>query len=36
MPAAGGFGAGWSMTDWITGKSTQDTLDFIEKSWPTS
>jgi hypothetical protein len=22
------------MTDWITGKSTQDTLDFIEDSWP--
>jgi len=24
------------MTDWITGKSTQDTLDFIEASWPAS
>jgi alpha-glucoside transport system substrate-binding protein len=35
MPAAVGAGTFWTgMTDWITGKSTQDTLDFIEKSWP--
>ncbi len=33
MPAAVGAGSFWiGMTDWITGKSTQDTLDFIEKS----
>ena len=37
MPAAVGSGSFWmGMTEWITGKSTQDTLDFIEKSWPTS
>ncbi len=37
MPAAVGSGSFWvGMTDWITGKSTQDTVDFIEKSWPTS
>ena len=37
MPAAVGAGSFWvGMTDWITGKSTQDTLDFIEKSWPQS
>ncbi len=37
MPAAVGAGSFWTgMTEWITGKSTQDTLDFIEKSWPTS
>ena len=37
MPAAVGAGTFWTgMTDWITGKSTQDTLDYIEKSWPTS
>jgi alpha-glucoside transport system substrate-binding protein len=37
MPSAVGAGSFWvGMTDWITGKSTQDTLDFIEKSWPTS
>jgi alpha-glucoside transport system substrate-binding protein len=35
MPAAVGAGTFWTgMTDWITGKSTQDTLDFIEDSWP--
>lgn len=35
MPAAVGAGTFWTgMTDWITGKSTQDTLDFIEQSWP--
>lgn len=37
MPAAVGAGSFWTgMTDWITGKSTQETVDFIEKSWPTS
>ncbi|MGB7983257.1 MAG: ABC transporter substrate-binding protein [Candidatus Nanopelagicales bacterium] len=37
MPAAVGAGSFWvGMTQWITGKSTQDTLDFIEKSWPKS
>ncbi len=35
MPASVGsasFGRG--MTDWITGKSTEDSLTFIEQSWP--
>ena len=33
MPAAVGAGSFWTgMTDWITGKSTQETLDFIEQS----
>ena len=33
MPAAVGAGSFWTgMTDWITGKSTQETLDFIESS----
>jgi alpha-glucoside transport system substrate-binding protein len=37
MPSAVGAGSFWvGMTDWITGKSTQETLDFIEDSWPTS
>ena len=37
MPAAVGAGSFWTgMTDWITGKSTQETVDFIEASWPTS
>ena len=37
MPSAVGAGSFWvGMTDWITGKSTQDTLDFIEASWPSS
>jgi alpha-glucoside transport system substrate-binding protein len=37
MPSAVGAGSFWvGMTDWITGKSTQDTLDFIENSWPAS
>ncbi len=37
MPAAVGAGSFWTgMTEWITGKSTQETLDFIESSWPTS
>ena len=37
MPAAVGAGSFWTgMTDWITGKSTQETVDFIEDSWPTS
>ncbi len=35
MPSAVGAGSFWvGMTEWITGKSTQDTLDFIENSWP--
>jgi alpha-glucoside transport system substrate-binding protein len=35
MPSAVGAGTFWTgMTEWITGKSTQDTLDFIEESWP--
>lgn len=35
MPSAVGSGSEWKgMTDWITGKSDKDTLDFIEKSWP--
>jgi alpha-glucoside transport system substrate-binding protein len=34
MPAAVGAGTFWKgMTDWITGKSTKETLDFIEGSW---
>ena len=37
MPGAVGAGTFWKgMTDWITGKSTQDTLDYIENSWPKS
>ena len=37
MPGAVGAGAFWKeMTDWITGKSTKDALDNIEKSWPAS
>lgn len=36
MPAAVGTGTFWKgMIDWIGGKSTQETLDFIEGSWPT-
>ncbi|HEY0637298.1 MAG TPA: ABC transporter substrate-binding protein [Pseudonocardiaceae bacterium] len=35
MPAAVGSGTFWKgMTDWINGKDTQSTLDFIEQSWP--
>ncbi|NUR69842.1 MAG: carbohydrate ABC transporter substrate-binding protein [Hamadaea sp.] len=35
MPAAVGAGSFWKgMTDWINGKSTKDTLDYIENSWP--
>jgi alpha-glucoside transport system substrate-binding protein len=35
MPAAVGSASFWrGMTDWITGKSTQDSLTFIEQSWP--
>jgi alpha-glucoside transport system substrate-binding protein len=34
MPAAVGAGSFWKgMTDWINGKSTQATLDFIQNSW---
>jgi alpha-glucoside transport system substrate-binding protein len=37
MPAAVGAGTFWKgMTDWINGKDTQSTLDFIEASWPKS
>jgi alpha-glucoside transport system substrate-binding protein len=35
MPAAVGAGTFWKgMVDWINGKDTAATLDFIEKSWP--
>lgn len=35
MPAAVGAGTFWrGMVDWITGKDTRSTLDFIEGSWP--
>ncbi|HEX6683354.1 MAG TPA: ABC transporter substrate-binding protein [Candidatus Limnocylindrales bacterium] len=34
MPSGVGAGSFWKgMTDWITGKSTKETLDFIESSW---
>ena len=37
MPGAVGAGSFWTqMTDWITGKSTQDALGSIENSWPAS
>jgi alpha-glucoside transport system substrate-binding protein len=37
MPAAVGAGTFWKgMTNWITGDSTQKTLDQIEASWPKS
>ena len=37
MPGAVGAGTFWKgMTDWITGKSDADTLNYIEKSWPKS
>ncbi len=35
MPAAVGANSFWKgMTDWINGKDTKATLDFIEGSWP--
>lgn len=35
MPGAVGAGSFWKgMVDWIGGKSTADTLDFIEGTWP--
>jgi alpha-glucoside transport system substrate-binding protein len=35
MPGAVGAGSFWKgMTNWITGQSTQQVLDAIEKSWP--
>ena len=35
MPAAIGSGAFWKQaTSWITGQSTSDTVDKIEKAWP--
>jgi alpha-glucoside transport system substrate-binding protein len=34
MPSSVGAGTFWKgMTDWITGKDTKSTLDFIEGSW---
>jgi alpha-glucoside transport system substrate-binding protein len=37
MPGAVGAGSFWKeMTSWITGKSSKDALDAIEKSWPSS
>ena len=37
MPGAVGAGSFWKeATSWITGQSTQDTLDKIEESWPAS
>jgi alpha-glucoside transport system substrate-binding protein len=35
MPAKVGAGSFWKgMTEWINGKDTKSTLDFIESSWP--
>jgi alpha-glucoside transport system substrate-binding protein len=35
MPGEVGAGTFWvGMTNWITGASTEETLDFIETSWP--
>lgn len=35
MPGAVGSASFWTgMTNWITGQSTADTLNFIEQSWP--
>ena len=37
MPSAVGAGTFWKeMTAWITGKSTEDALNNIESSWPSS
>jgi len=37
MPGAVGAGTEWrGLTDWLTGKSTKQTLDAIEASWPKS
>ncbi len=37
MPKAVGSGSFWTgMVDWVGGKSSKDTLDAIEASWPTS
>ncbi|WP_343909200.1 ABC transporter substrate-binding protein [Nocardioides aquiterrae] len=37
MPGEVGAGSFWKeMTNWITGESTQDALDNIEASWPSS
>jgi alpha-glucoside transport system substrate-binding protein len=37
MPGAVGAGTFWKgMTDWITGKSDTDVLNYIEQSWPKS
>lgn len=36
MPAEVGAGSFWeAMTAWVKGKSTKQTLDYVEKSWPT-
>ena len=35
MPAAVGAGTFWKgMIDWVNGKDTKSTLDFVENSWP--
>jgi alpha-glucoside transport system substrate-binding protein len=35
MPAAVGSATFWrGMTDWITGQRSQESLDFVEQSWP--
>jgi alpha-glucoside transport system substrate-binding protein len=35
MPAAVGSNSFWKqITSWVTGQSTQQTLDNIEASWP--
>lgn len=37
MPGAVGAGTFWKgMTNWITGQSDQEVLDYIEQSWPAS
>lgn len=37
MPGTVGAGSFWrGMIEWINGSSTEDTLDFIERSWTTS
>jgi len=36
MPSSVGSGTFWkAATDWVNGKDTKSTLDFIESSWPT-
>jgi alpha-glucoside transport system substrate-binding protein len=37
MPGAVGAGTFWTgMVDWINGTSTEEVLDAIEASWPSS